>query len=146
MPVLRSSRVQAVRMVVTSILSLVRIFPEVFSRWMANSPSLRFSWCWRSDGCREKQQQSDTRSNNQSVDDSGQVNRMDLDLFLSCLFLQHEWQTEGKFRILVFKTNPEKYKYFYWRLENCDLWSSLTFRVYHFYQLSSITSSGLLVT
>lgn len=52
MPVLRSSSVQAVRMVVTSMLPLVRIFPEVFSRWRANSPSLRFSWCWRSDGCR----------------------------------------------------------------------------------------------
>lgn len=68
MPILRSSRVQAVRIVVTSMLPLVRILPEVFRRWRVNSPSLRFSWCCRSDGYTQQEQQSDTRSNNHRAD------------------------------------------------------------------------------
>lgn len=52
MPILRSSSVQAVRTVVISMLPLVHIFPEVFRRWRANSPSLRFSSCGWSGGCR----------------------------------------------------------------------------------------------
>lgn len=62
MPILRSSSVQALRTVVTSMLPLVQIFPEVFRRWRANSPSLSFSWCCWSEGCREQEQQSTTRS------------------------------------------------------------------------------------
>lgn len=56
MPILRSSSVQAVRTVFTSMLPLASILPEVFSKCRANSPSLRSCWCWRSEGCRDKSQ------------------------------------------------------------------------------------------
>lgn len=54
MPILRSSSVQAVRIVVNSMLPLFKILPEVFSKWSLNSPSLRSCWRWRSDDCREQ--------------------------------------------------------------------------------------------
>lgn len=50
MPVLRSSRVQALRMALTSSRPLAHSFPDVFRRRRANSPSLSSSWCccsWR---------------------------------------------------------------------------------------------------
>ena len=45
-PLLRSSSVQAVRMVLTSRLSSVSSFPEALSWWRANCPSWRLSWRW----------------------------------------------------------------------------------------------------
>lgn len=56
MPVLRSSSVQAVSTVLTSMLPLFRIFPEVFSKCRANSPSLRSCWFWRSEDWEQGQQ------------------------------------------------------------------------------------------
>ena len=100
MPILRSSRVQAVRIVATSMLPLLRILPDVFRRWRVNSPSLRLSWCCRSDGCTH-QEQSDTRSNNQRAetgpadpypDDPEPANPVWSDLGRLCQ--QLEWQTE----------------------------------------------------
>ena len=61
-PVLRSSSVQSVRTVVTSMLPLANILPDVFSNRRVNSPSRRFSRCWSWRGCREQEQPSHTWS------------------------------------------------------------------------------------